>query len=155
MECRVEVVRAVRNLPAYSCQAGIGATPAVAAITAIAESAPRPKTLTVFHSVREISEAGTARVGSTVTSLIAVLPAIGAIGGLLGAAGLSRQDAQAAGSQLPGRALLDRAQCRQGEGAARGVAEAQQPAVPSGGSWKTLSQGPHREPSAGIHGPKR
>ena len=37
--------------------AGIGLTPAVAALTAIAESGPRPQTLTIFYSVRELSEA--------------------------------------------------------------------------------------------------
>eukprot|EP00438_Fugacium_kawagutii_P025222 Skav235375 [mRNA] locus=scaffold6992:46428:48257:- [translate_table: standard] len=37
--------------------AGIGSTPAVAAIQAIAEAEPRPRSLTVLHSVRQLSEA--------------------------------------------------------------------------------------------------
>jgi len=37
--------------------AGVGITPAVAAITALSESAPRPMTLTIFHSIRKLAEA--------------------------------------------------------------------------------------------------
>mmetsp|Transcript_6467 Transcript_6467/g.14894 ORF Transcript_6467/g.14894 Transcript_6467/m.14894 type:complete len:616 (-) Transcript_6467:287-2134(-) len=56
--CEGGAVRTASTLPRHLVflTAGVGITPAVAAITALAESAPRPESLTVFHSCRELAE---------------------------------------------------------------------------------------------------
>jgi len=68
-------LRSQVSMPRHSVflTAGIGSTPAVAALAALVESAPRPETLTIFSSVREISELAflqrLAEAGTTLTQL--------------------------------------------------------------------------------------